>query len=171
MGISELVTAEQYLHTSFEYDAEFVEGKIVERSLPAWEHGCVQGHLIRVLFAQGAENGLFVIPGQRVCVRPDRFRVPDVCVAADVPSWPAGKRIVTLPPHLCVEILSPEDTTVETLEKVREYLIFGVAWVWVIDPVSRAGQIHNQSGVIAVENKIFFTDRCEVDLTAIHGLT
>jgi hypothetical protein len=41
MATSELVTTEQYLHTSFEYDAEFVEGKIVERSLPAWEHGCV----------------------------------------------------------------------------------------------------------------------------------
>jgi Uma2 family endonuclease len=171
MAIAELVTAEQYLHTSFEYDAEFVEGRIVERSLPTWEHGCVQGHLIRVLFAQGSEKGLFVIPEQRVRVRPDRFRIPDICVAADMPSWPAGKRIVTLPPYLCVEILSPEDTAVETMEKVREYISFGVAWVWVIDPVSRAGQVHSQSGVIAVENRIFFTDRFEVDLTEVHGLS
>jgi Uma2 family endonuclease len=72
---------------------------------------------------------------------------------------------VTQPPFLCVEILSPEDTAVETLEKVREYLGFGVTWVWVIDPVSRAGQIHGQNSLAAVEDGIFSTDQFRIDLS------
>jgi Uma2 family endonuclease len=165
MAIAELVTAEQYLHTSFEHDAEFVEGRIVERPLPTWEHSDVQGYLIENLRPMGRRMGFFAVPEQRVRTRPDRFRVPDVCVVTEKPTWPANRRIVTVPPHLCVEILSPEDTMVETLEKVREYLLFGVPWVWVIDPVTRTGQIHGPAGVTAIENRIFFTDRFEIDLT------
>jgi hypothetical protein len=55
---------------------------------------------------------------------------------------------------------------VDTLEKVREYLAFGVAWIWVIDPVTRTGQIHGPGGITAIENKVFFTDRFEIDLAA-----
>jgi Uma2 family endonuclease len=72
---------------------------------------------------------------------------------------------VTHPPYLCVEILSPEDTAVETLEKVREYLHFGVDWVWVIDPVSLTGQVHSRNGVVNIEDHIFSTDRFSVDIS------
>ena len=161
------LTTEQYLHTSFEHDAEFVEGRIVERPAPIWEHACVQVFLIRELWANGRRLGLFAVPEQRVQVRADRFRVPDVCVVTERPEGAAGRRIVTRPPHLCVEILSPEDTAVETLEKVREYLSFGVNWVWVIDPVSRTGQVHSRNSVAGVEDQIFATDQLRVDLSNV----
>jgi Uma2 family endonuclease len=136
-----------------------VEGRIVERPAPTWEHACVQGFLI------GRHHGLFTVPEQRVQVRPDRFRVPDVCVVADRPEGTLGRRIVTQPPYLCVEILSPEDAAVETLDKVREYLSFDVKWVWVIDPVSRRGQVHSRNSVASVEDGIFSTDQFSVDLS------
>jgi hypothetical protein len=75
-----------------------------------------------------------------VQTRADHFRVPDVCVVTERPDGEPGHRIVTHSPYFCIEILSPEDKAVETLEKVREYLRFGVTWVWVIDPVSLTGQ-------------------------------
>ena len=128
MALAELASAEQYLHTNFEHDAEFVEGRIVERPVPTWEHACIQGFLVREL-------------------------------------WEVGRRIVTQPPYLCIEILSPEDTAVETLDKVREYLSFGVKWVWVIDPVSRSGQIHSSDSVARAEDSIFSTDLFSVDLS------
>ncbi len=164
MPNTELVTAEQYLHTSFEHDAEFVEGRIVERPLPTWEHSCVQRFLTRVLDPRLLPDGWDSVPEQRVQTRPNRFRVPDICVVTASPAGPFGRRIVTEPPYLCVEILSPEDTTTETLEKVREYLSFGVEWVWVIDPATRTGQIHSAHTITAVENQIFFTDRFHVNL-------
>ena len=54
---------------------------------------------------------------------------------------------------------------VETMDKVREYLHFGVAWVWVIDPVSLTGQVHSRSGVVSVEDRLFSTDRFSIDLS------
>jgi Uma2 family endonuclease len=165
MAVAELASAEQYLHTSFEHDAEFVEGRIVARPVPTWEHACIQGFLIEELRIIGRRLGLFAVPEQRVQVRPDRFRVPDVCVVADRPDGSFGRRIVTQPPYLCVEILSPEDIAVETLDKVREYLSFGVKWVWVIDPVSRRGQVHGPNSVASVEDHIFSTDLFSVDLS------
>jgi Uma2 family endonuclease len=165
MAVAGLASAEQYLRTSFEHDAEFVEGRIIERPAPTWEHACIQGFLVRELWAIGRRHGLFTVPEQRVQVRPDRFRVSDVCVVADRPSGALGHRIVTQPPYLCVEILSPEDSAVETLDKVREYLAFGVKWVWVIDPVSRSGEVHGGNSVSRAEDSIFSTDLFSVDLS------
>ena len=162
-AVSELVSAEQYLHMSFEHDAEFVEGRIVERPVPTWPHASIQGFLISELWAKGRSLGLFAVPEQRVQTRPRRFRVPDVCVVSEKPE---GGLIVTKPPYLCIEILSPEDTVVETQDKVREYLNFGVNWVWVIDPVARAGEVHARNSVVRVEDGIFSTDRFSVDLSA-----
>lgn len=162
-----MVTAEQYLHTSFEHDAEFVEGRIVERPLPTWEHSRVQGFLVATLALSERRLNFYAMPEQRVQVQRDRFRVPDVCVVFEKPEGPVGRRIVTKTPYLCVEILSPEDTTIETLEKVKEYLDFGVQWVWVIEPVARSGQIHSRAGVSSVENRVFSTDQFEVDLASV----
>ena len=165
MAVAELVSAEQYLRSSFEHDAEFVEGRVVQRPMPTWEHACMQGFLIRELWAICRSLGFFAVPEQRVQTRPDRFRVPDVCIVTDKPEGDTGRRIVTRPPYLCVEILSPEDTVVETMDKVREYLHFGVDWVWVVDPVSLTGQVHSQNGIVSVEDRIFSTDRFSVDIS------
>ena len=165
MAVADLVSAERYLNSSFEHDAEFVEGRLIQRPMPTWEHASMQGFLIRELWEICRSLGFFAVPEQRVQIRTDRFRVPDVCVVTEKPEGEPGRRIVTRPPYLCVEILSPEDTTVETMDKVREHLNFGVAWVWVIDPVSLSGQIHSRNGVVSVEDHIFTTDRFEVDLS------
>jgi Uma2 family endonuclease len=165
MAVAELISAEQYLNSSFEHDAEFVEGRLIQRPMPTWEHASMQGFLIRELWAICRSLGFFAVPEQRVQTRRDRFRVPDVCVVTEKPAGEPGRRIVTRPPYLAVEILSPEDTAVETMEKVREYLHFGVSWVWVIDPVALTGQVHAQSGVVSIEDRIFATDRFSVDLS------
>ncbi len=125
----------------------------------------MQGFLIEGLRIIGCRLGLFTVPEQRVQTRPERFRVPEVCVVTAKPEGEPGRRIVTRPPHLCVEILSPEDTAVETLEKVRVYLNFGVAWVWVIDPVSLAGQVHSRNGATNIIDCVFSTDRFSVDIS------
>jgi Uma2 family endonuclease len=57
MAVADLIRVEQYLHTSFEYDAEFVEGRIVERRMPTWAHGAVQGFLIEELRIIGRSPG------------------------------------------------------------------------------------------------------------------
>ena len=163
MAVADLLSAEQYLHSSFEHDAEFVEGKVVQRPVPTWEHACMQGFLIRQLWTICRGLGFFAVPEQRVQTGPDRFRVPAVCVVMERPA--PGRGIVTRPPYLCIEILSPEDTAVGTMEKVLEYLHFGVDWIWGIDPVSLTGEVHSRDGVVRVEDRIFATDRFSIDLS------
>ena len=165
MAGADLVSVEQYLHLSLDHDAEFVEGMLIDRPIPTWEHGCMQGFLIEELRAIGRRLALFAVPEQRVQTGQDRFRVPDVCVLTDRPAGEPGRRIIVRPPYLCVEILSPEDAAMETMDKVREYLNFGVAWVWVIDPISLSGQVHSRNGVVRIEDRIFSTDRFNVDLS------
>ena len=60
--------------------------------------------------------------------------MPDVCVLRSDAPW---EKIVTHPPLIAIEILSPEDTIRDAEKKAAEYLQFGVVHVWVIDPYAR----------------------------------
>jgi Uma2 family endonuclease len=99
---------------------------------------------------------------QRLRTLPDpaHYRVPDVCVTLGEPA----ENIFTEPPFLCVEILSPDDTAVEVRTKVEEYLAFGVAYVWVIDPITRRGEIHTSKGIQRIEDGMFRAGEIEVDV-------
>jgi Uma2 family endonuclease len=55
----------------------------------------------------------------------------DLCLMA-LPYPP--EPVFTNPPHLIIEILSPDDEPADMLAKVAEYLNFGVPHVWIPDP-------------------------------------
>src|SRR5712671_4676595 len=123
MQSSTLVSVEEYLNTSYSPDCEYVEGKILERNLGEFDHSRLQINLGTYLRIREKEWGILAVTEQRVQVKSDRFRVPDVCVVAGArPS----EQIYTRPPFLCVEILSKEDRMTDVLMKVDEYLTFGV---------------------------------------------
>ena len=46
MATKAQVTAEQYLHMTFEHDAEYVHGEIVERALPDRTHSTIQFRIL-----------------------------------------------------------------------------------------------------------------------------
>jgi len=123
MAIASLVSVEEYLHSTFEHDAEYVEGRIVPRPMPQKPHSKMQSYLDRTLYHAGHPLGYEVWPEQRVRTQrnPPRYRVPDLCVTQGEPA----EDIFTEPPYLCVEILSPDDTAVDLRAKVHEYLAFG----------------------------------------------
>ena len=75
-----------------------------------------------------------MFPEQRVQIKPNRFRVPDVCVVAGAEP---EEQILTTPPLVCIEIMSKDDRWSQMQEKIDDYLSFGVQHVWVIDPRSR----------------------------------
>ena len=62
------------------------------------------------------------------------------------------ERIVTKPPLLCVEILSPDDRVQNLQRKIDDYLEFGVPSVWVIDPDSRRAWVYAAEGVTEVKD-------------------
>lgn len=162
------MTAAEYLHTSFEHDADFLAGQIAQRPAPSFEHCCLQPFVGSRLAKQARPPEAFALIEQRIRVAPDRYRVADVCLVDGRPA-PEDRGIITTPPHLCVEILSPDDDIPDVLLRVNEYREMGVPWIWVIDPQTCQGEIYSASGVTPVTNMIFRTDRFNVDLSSAHA--
>jgi Uma2 family endonuclease len=50
------------------------------------------------------------------------------------------ERVVTIPPHLAIEIVSPDDKAAGILRKVSDYLYFGVPHIWIVNPYKHTVQ-------------------------------
>jgi Uma2 family endonuclease len=49
--------------------------------------------------------------------------------------------LLTDPPLLVIEILSPDDSDSDTRERTKDYRDMGVETVWIIDPRTRTGRM------------------------------
>ena len=130
-----LMSVDEYLHTPFDgADCDYVDGEVIERNMGELPHALLQGELLYRLRQVASSLNLLVIPEIRIQVSQTRLRVADVAV------WrpgPIGTRIPTVPPLLVVEVLSAEDRLVRLQPKIRDYLTYGVEWLWIIDPDER----------------------------------
>ncbi len=122
----------------------------------------MQSYLIRELYAVAHPLSYEVWVEQRLRTQPDpaHYRVPDLCVTLGEPA----ENIFTQPPFLCVEILSSDDTAVDIRRKVEEYLAFGVAYVWLIDPITRGGEVHTAQNIQRVSDGVFRAGKIEIDI-------
>jgi Uma2 family endonuclease len=134
MATHSQMTVEQYLHTAFpERDCEFVDGEIVERPMPPFEHGAIVMRLILLFAPWIRERGWWPVPEVRQQVSASRVRIPDVAVFVTRPEGNPPAE----PPLIAIEVLSPDDRMSALLEKLREYREWGVGSIWVIDPMTR----------------------------------
>jgi Uma2 family endonuclease len=101
-----LVSIDEYLHTAYEPDCDYVDGIVLDRNVGEKDHSKVQRELLLYLHERRKLWNIFVIQEQRIQVSRTRFRVPDLCV---IVGPEPDEQIFTSPPFLCVEILSPED--------------------------------------------------------------
>ena len=69
----------------------------------------------------------------------------------------ADEPIVTSPPFICIEILSEDDTMQYMLEKIDDYLNFGVAYVWIINPWNRKGYVVTSEGMVEAKSGVLET--------------
>jgi Uma2 family endonuclease len=141
-----------------------VDGQLVERNVEEIGHGDAQGRA----YAYILMNGRGFWPGVeiRVQVRAERCCVPDVVVIRG--GRPAG-RVITSPPEVVLEVLSPLDRAGEVQEKIDEYLQFGVAAMWIIDPERRRGWIHTREGSREASERVLrnVAGDLEVPLSAV----
>ncbi len=125
------VPVETYLRSSYEPDAEYVDGAIEERPAAERDHAAWQAAIQRWFFAHDREWNIAVFPSYRVQVAETRFRVPDVAVMdLGMPT----ERIATRAPIAVFEVLSPEDTVLKVRRKLADYAKMGIPQIWVIDP-------------------------------------
>ncbi|MGA2879361.1 MAG: Uma2 family endonuclease [Bryobacteraceae bacterium] len=159
MGAAILVSVEEYLSTSYSPDREYVDGRIVERNLGEKTHSSIQRNLIGWFWDRRNQLPVKAFPEQRVQVSPTRFRIPDVTV---VKTSQVQGEIFTAPPHLCIEILSKDDTMVYMQEKIDDYLRFGVPYIWIINPRLRKGYVATKAGIVEAESGVLATSDPEI---------
>jgi len=142
MATTTLVPLEEYLATVYEPDCEYIDGEVLERNMGESDHSGLQGLLVGWLISRRKQLGIHVFPEMRTQVAPKRFRVPDIAVT----TTPVAGRILREPPFLCIEILSPEDRASRIEEKIDDYLRFGVAHIWLLDPRKKRAWSYTREG-------------------------
>jgi len=155
MAAGTQISVTEYLSTSHRPDCDYIDGEVLERNVGEYDHSRLQTVLSAYFFVREKQWGITVVSEQRVQVSPARFRVPDLCVV--VGGKPA-EQIFTKPPMLCIEILSPEDTMSRTLDRVNDFLTFGVSHVWVLDPRTKRAYGYTASGMREVKDGVLRTD-------------
>ena len=141
MATAPLVPLSEYLGTMYHPDRDYVEGILEERNVGEISHAEAQSALN--VYARTQSPGFWSAVEVRVQVKADRFRIPDVTIVRG--QKPAG-RIITSPPEVAVEVLSPDDRIAVIQERIDDYLDFGIPCVWVIDPETRRAWIHTRAG-------------------------
>jgi Uma2 family endonuclease len=130
------IPIEQYLKTSYDPDAEFVNGEVEGRSVGEYDHNIVQRAILLWFHLHDKEWQTRTIQEQRTRLNSGNVRIPDVSVwARSVPVEPVFSR----PQLIAIEVLSPEDRHSKVQEKVEDYRQFAVPNIWVVDPIQRLG--------------------------------
>ena len=141
MSTAVLVPLSEYLGQTYHPDCDYIEGILQERNVGEISHSEAQTAL--VVYARTQIPGCWSGVEVRVQVKADRFRVPDVTIVRG--GKPLG-RIITTPPEVAVEILSPEDRATDIQDRIDDYLAFGIPCVWVIRPETGRAWIHTSDG-------------------------
>jgi Uma2 family endonuclease len=151
MAVATQISAEDYLKTTYRPDCDYVDGEVLERNFGERDHSRPQMRLIMFFGAREKEWRIVVMPEQRVQVKPHRFRIPDVCVVReDDPDDP----IVHVPPLICIEILSKDDTFKSVTERLDDYHAMGVPNIWVIEPHAKRGYAYTADGFLEAKDGV-----------------
>jgi Uma2 family endonuclease len=160
------LTMEEYLHTSYHPDCDFVDGQLEERTGGEYEHARLFPALAAWFFNFRSEWGIRTAASYRTRVSKTRIRIPDVSV---FPHDGPKEKVRVTPPILCIEILSPEDRIPRVVKRLDDFLAMGVQNLWVIDPIERAAFVYTSAGLrlieaprLSIENSPIYLDLSEL---------
>ena len=147
MATATHIPVSEYLATSYRPDRDYIDGEVRERNLSERPHAALQGVLFALFHANRKAWKVTPLLEQRVQVKTERYRVPDVCVLAK--SDPITPIVMTAP-MICIEILSPADSLPETQLRADDYEEMGVGSVWAFDPIRKCVWTMNTNGLFKV---------------------
>ena len=102
--VGTLVSVEEYLHTSYHPDCDYLDGEVLERNLVERNHSELQGELFLHFSNHRRQWNTYAFVEQRVRVSPTRFRIPDVCVYLGRPK----EQIFVTPPSSASRFFHPK---------------------------------------------------------------
>ncbi|HSY35093.1 MAG TPA: Uma2 family endonuclease [Acidobacteriaceae bacterium] len=144
-----MLSIDEYLRTSYHPDVDYVSGEIEERNLGEFEHARLQYILALMFGRHEREWNVIGVTEQRIYVARDRVRICDVCL---LDRTSKRERVLTTPPLLCIEILSPEDRLPRVQVVFKDYLDMGVKNIWLLDPIRQIAHTFDAEGLHVVND-------------------
>ena len=148
MDVKTLISEEEYLRTGFEdRTPEYIDGELVERSVPNKSHSSAQVELAFVFRTLQQRLPLFPLSELRVPVAPRKYRIADLVVYTQEPAAELPQEL----PLVVIEIVSPDDRYELLMTRLEEFRTWGVPHVWLVDPGMRRLSVYREGGLTAVE--------------------
>jgi Uma2 family endonuclease len=160
-----VISVQEYLSTAYQPDCDYVDGEVLERNFGDADRARTLAAVASYLYVRRKEWNIAALIGIRVRVQPERFRVPDIRVVLGMPD----EQILTKPPFLCIEILSPEDRWSRVEARIKDFIAMGVPYIWVLDPQTKRAFIETpadglrevKDGFLRTENPSFIVPLSE----------
>jgi Uma2 family endonuclease len=144
-----LISLDEYLHTSYHPDCEFIDGFLEERNVGEVIHGLLQIEVGYWFRSRSSEWNIRVIAELRTQVSESRVRLPDITVAYNDAAM--TEQVRKTPPLIAIEVLSPSDRIARVLVRLEDLWRMGIRNIWVLDPVDRAALVYTENGLSMVE--------------------
>jgi Uma2 family endonuclease len=164
MAVGTQVSLEEYLHTSYRPDCDYVDGEVQERNLGEQSHGRLQLRMGAWFLALEARLGIRALSEVRLQINAHRFRVPDLMVLA---AQSPREEIVSTAPLICIEILSKSDTLNLIWDRIEDYFGIGVPVCWIIDPIRRRAWVATPGHLDEVTDGILRSADLEMPLSEV----
>ena len=127
--------------------------------------GATTARVLSYLFARRKRWNIHLAIRPRVRFKSGHHRLPEICVVMGPrPTEP----VLTSPPFLCIEVLSPSDNLNRMRRRIADFLKFGVPYVWLIDPRTLAATVITADGEMAVIDGILRAGEMEVPMTELY---
>ncbi len=138
-----LLTADDVWSMGEDARVELIRGEVRETAAAGGRHGEVGGQFAGYLWNYGQQGRAGRVytseTGFIVEKSPTTLLVPDLVYikTEHLPSGSAPVGYFETPPDAVLEVLSPSQSFGELVEKVGQYLTFGVPLVWVARPIDK----------------------------------
>lgn len=134
---------------------ELVDGQLVERNVGA-ESSSIAAKIIGLLVVFLRANPIgepFSSEASYEYVQKSRRRSlrradASFILKQRLPDGQVPRGIITIPPDLAIEVVSPNDTAEEVDAKALLWLDVGARLVWIVTPATRTVRIHRPSGAV-----------------------
>ncbi|MBV8068977.1 MAG: Uma2 family endonuclease [Acidobacteriaceae bacterium] len=166
MSALNLVSVEEYLHTTYRPDRDYVDGFVLERNLGQYEHARLQMLILAILFQREKDWQICVLPECRLKIRNRKYRIPDVMVLSeDAPRTP----VIEQAPLLCIEVVSPDDRMPDLVMRAGDYFSLGVPETWILNPYTKQAFVYAEQGLSESKEAVLRRGRIELPVIDLFG--
>ena len=166
MASTTFVPVEEYLKNLNDNHCEYVDGVLVEKSMPTWMHGALQAWITVLIMRQYPH---YIAASEvRSRIGETEFRLPDI--AAQLREIARNESYAEQPPRLCIEILSPDDRLGATFAKCERYHDWGVPVCWIVDPMKRRAWSYERGGEPSPETEALAAADIQLSLADVFSI-